>query len=99
MMDIRAPKLLILLLVTLFLVAQFAIAAHAGEYGNAPHNHNGKICTITSISKDELDGLAILPNAFTLPAIISTETLAPGVVASPQLVSSIITCTRGPPTP
>jgi len=99
MMGIRIPKFSSLLPITLFLVAQFAIAAHAGEYGNAQHNHNGKICTITSTSEDELDGLAVLPDVFTLPSIISNGSFSSIVIASPQLASPIITCARGPPNP
>ncbi|PHR92644.1 MAG: hypothetical protein COA69_07385 [Robiginitomaculum sp.] len=48
------------LLTLLFLVIRGGSFAHAAQYGNNPHSHDGVMCTLY-LAQDETDDLALPP--------------------------------------
>ncbi len=56
--------------IALFLIGQLFVSAHAIEYGNQPHEHNGTICL--AILNDEPEGL-LSPNQLVTPILAQNE--------------------------
>lgn len=50
------------LLTLLFLLIRGGSFAHAAQYGNSPHSHDGVMCTLY-LAQDETDDLALPPVA------------------------------------
>lgn len=96
-MKTRIFKYFKLLLISLFLVTRFSALAHASEYGNGPHEHNGKICVLAIATDDDHDEIALLPGGFSLPLISTKSFVSPALDVTPLFSPPVFACMRGPP--
>ena len=94
---IRKYKTFSFVLIAVFLLAQVFASAHANTFGDGPHKHDGKVCTITLATKDNIADVAILPPPFTLSYIQQKELFSRPFALKPSLAMSITASARSPP--